>query len=185
MAKKQSYVAQINSPQWQRKRLDVFNERGFKCEKCGNDKEQLNVHHKEYQKGKLIWEYPNSELMVLCKSCHTKIHDEQKGDKVALTFAERYLIERIRIINKFDEDTLYQLTVFLDECIRKYPKTNIISNLFYADLFGYFEKIVSDLDFYMGKQKEYDELVESSREIEDALGDALDEIKKLKEKGNG
>lgn len=36
----------------------------------------LQVHHKRYIEGKLIWEYDDSDLVTLCKECHTLVHQE-------------------------------------------------------------------------------------------------------------
>jgi hypothetical protein len=70
-----TYWEKLQDPQWQRKRLEVMKEAGFRCQCCGNDEETLNVHHKEYFKSYEPWEYDNSQLAVLCKSCHEATHD--------------------------------------------------------------------------------------------------------------
>jgi hypothetical protein len=39
---------------------------------------KLNVHHKVYRENKLAWEYPDSDLITLCWSCHEKMHKDTK-----------------------------------------------------------------------------------------------------------
>lgn len=34
----------------------------------------LNVHHKEYIKGRKPWEYENEQLLTLCEECHEIEH---------------------------------------------------------------------------------------------------------------
>ena len=37
----------------------------------------LDTHHKYYQKGKLPWEYPDSALVTLCRTCHELEHQDK------------------------------------------------------------------------------------------------------------
>jgi 5-methylcytosine-specific restriction endonuclease McrA len=37
----------------------------------------LHVHHKYYQEGKLPWEYPDSALVTLCWKCHENLHQNE------------------------------------------------------------------------------------------------------------
>ena len=42
------------------------------------DKNQtLHVHHKKYIKGKMPWEYEDSDLISLCNLCHSNLHATQ------------------------------------------------------------------------------------------------------------
>ena len=65
--------AQYSHPKWRAKRIALFNERGKKCERCDNIN-NLEIHHKQYAKGKKVWEYPNTDLLILCSYCHSKEH---------------------------------------------------------------------------------------------------------------
>lgn len=67
---------QYKHPMWQKKRLDVLADSEFVCQRCFDDESQLHVHHRQYFKGRMIWEYDNSELEVLCESCHEAAHAE-------------------------------------------------------------------------------------------------------------
>lgn len=70
-----TYYEKLKSPQWQKKRLELLNDRGFKCELCGDKDSQLHVHHKIYKKSLSPWAYPNHNYAVLCDSCHKDSHD--------------------------------------------------------------------------------------------------------------
>lgn len=71
---RKSWSAQYKSPHWQRKRLEALNDAGFSCQVCQDKETTLHVHHKRYVKGRKIWEYEISELMVLCAPCHEATH---------------------------------------------------------------------------------------------------------------
>ena len=74
----QSYEA-LKRPRWQKKRLKVFERAGWACERCGDVKEELHVHHGfYYDKFRAPWEYPIESLKCLCKICHEAKHDEDK-----------------------------------------------------------------------------------------------------------
>lgn len=66
---------QYRHPQWQRKRLEVMEAHGFRCERCGADEVTLNVHHKRYVRDRKVWEYAVDELECLCERCHKQTHD--------------------------------------------------------------------------------------------------------------
>lgn len=68
-----TYYEQLRDPKWYAFRRLVFSCKGRRCAKCGS-KQTLDIHHKSYRKGHFAWEYPISNMMVLCRSCHRKIH---------------------------------------------------------------------------------------------------------------
>lgn len=74
MARK-SYKTLLQDARWQKKRLEVFNRAGWVCEWCGDDENNLQVHHGYYpknEKGKMAdpWEAPDDVLYCLCKDSH-------------------------------------------------------------------------------------------------------------------
>lgn len=71
---KMTYSEQLKHPLWQRKRLEVLNAANFQCGCCGDKEKTLHVHHKQYVKGRLPWEYEASDLEVLCVDCHEAAH---------------------------------------------------------------------------------------------------------------
>ena len=76
MEKKQTYWDKLQSPKWQKKRLEVLEYNAFQCQYCSEEDKQLHVHHPAYIKGREPWEYEKDELMVLCDKCHTNEHHD-------------------------------------------------------------------------------------------------------------
>lgn len=70
-----TYREQLLHPNWQRKRLDIMQRDEFQCQRCYDAENTLHVHHKQYVKGRLAWEYPDAELVTLCESCHEQMHE--------------------------------------------------------------------------------------------------------------
>lgn len=68
------YADQLKSPKWQRKRLEIMNRDGWRCTKCKDENEQLQVHHSRYIRGLMAWDYPDHLLITLCHSCHKNEH---------------------------------------------------------------------------------------------------------------
>lgn len=69
-----SFNYQYSHPDWRQKRVQVFSERGKKCEKCTRT-QNLEIHHVTYRNDRKVWEYPNSDLQVLCSECHSREHN--------------------------------------------------------------------------------------------------------------
>lgn len=64
------YSEQLKDPRWQKKRLEILEASGWRCEDCGAQDKTLHVHHCHYLKGKEPWEYSRDLLMTLCDQCH-------------------------------------------------------------------------------------------------------------------
>jgi hypothetical protein len=79
--------AQYSHPKWRAKRIALINERGKKCERCDNIN-NLEIHHKRYAKGKKVWEYPNTDLLILCSYCHSKEHNRPTVQYCEYEFCE-------------------------------------------------------------------------------------------------
>jgi 5-methylcytosine-specific restriction endonuclease McrA len=71
-----TYSQKLKDPRWQRKRLRVFERAKWKCEKCGDSKSELHVHHTKY--GGNPWDVPISMLQSLCSKCHGSHHNKNK-----------------------------------------------------------------------------------------------------------
>ena len=71
--KKQSYSDKLKSPQWQKKRLEIFSRDNWACVKCGDTETTLHVHHKEYINGNDPWDYDSCVFATLCEHCHQQI----------------------------------------------------------------------------------------------------------------
>lgn len=72
--KELTYAEKLRLPAWQRKRLEIMQRDGFRCQSCKSDRITLNVHHKVYIKGREPWDYPNDNFQTLCVVCHEKHH---------------------------------------------------------------------------------------------------------------
>lgn len=72
--KPMTYEEQLKDERWLKKRKQVLDTKGYVCANCGKTV-GLQVHHLEYKHGKLAWEYPMSNFVVLCETCHKKIHN--------------------------------------------------------------------------------------------------------------
>jgi 5-methylcytosine-specific restriction endonuclease McrA len=75
----EAYLERLRDPRWQRRRLDIFQRDAFTCQKCGDEKSTLHVHHWRYLFGRDPWEYSDEDLVTLCQSCHeqeTNFHRE-------------------------------------------------------------------------------------------------------------
>ena len=84
----QTYSDKLRSPKWQKLRLEKMVEAEWRCEICGDEEEELNVHHIRYVKSLEPWDYSKSELQCLCRTCHTLCH--ANADKV-LKYAKNKL----------------------------------------------------------------------------------------------
>lgn len=62
------YSEKLKDPRWQRKRLEIFERDNFTCLGCGDTKNTLNCHHKQYHGDP--WDAPNDSLETLCEECH-------------------------------------------------------------------------------------------------------------------
>jgi hypothetical protein len=148
MKKQSNYSEQVKSPLWQKKRLEVLNLRGFKCEICGNEKDQLHVHHRFYIKGRKIHEYDNDVLQVLCEKCHESEHEKQKK---TVKHDAKYdgLINCIEILQDMSEygQVHEQLSYFLSNLITM-NSPNFINNLSLISNFTDFELILRYVNMF-------------------------------------
>jgi hypothetical protein len=65
-----TWAEQYRHPKWQMRRLERMKAANATCERCGETDLTLNVHHKRYVKGRMVWEYSDAELECLCEPCH-------------------------------------------------------------------------------------------------------------------
>jgi hypothetical protein len=72
---KGTYAAYLHSSHWKKTRGLALQRAGYKCQACSTKNEILDVHHNNYER--LGYEEP-SDLLVLCRSCHSKVHEKLK-----------------------------------------------------------------------------------------------------------
>lgn len=82
----------LNCFEWQFKRFKILVRDNYTCEDCKKISDRLHVHHKFYLKDSLPWEIEDSELVSLCRSCHSNRHEnetiniyEKVGNQLKLT----------------------------------------------------------------------------------------------------
>lgn len=75
------YQEQLLTENWLKKRVLILKRDNYTCTNC-IQKNNLHVHHKKYINGRMCWDYPNALLTTLCKTCHNKLHKENKIDVV-------------------------------------------------------------------------------------------------------
>lgn len=83
-----TYSEKLQSPKWQKKRLEIFERDKWQCCRCGNNVSQLHVHHKTYEFGKDPWDYTDQNFMTVCEKCHSDI----EYDKTIFNATVKYLL---------------------------------------------------------------------------------------------
>lgn len=80
MAIRKPYELLLLDRRWQRKRLEVFDGANWKCEKCGDFRDEipLHAHHIEYLPGKEPWSYPPGKIVSVCEFCHQEAHGKRE-----------------------------------------------------------------------------------------------------------
>lgn len=68
------YSEQLKDKRWKIFRSAALAYYHNRCVCCGS-KENLQVHHMKYRKGRYAWEYNFDDVVVLCRDCHRKEHD--------------------------------------------------------------------------------------------------------------
>lgn len=101
-----SYSDKLKSPKWQKKRLEILNLIGFKCELCGCEEKELHVHHRFYLKGREVWQYDNDVFQVLCFDCHEKEHKKEPNIIEVIPEKHKELIQEISYLKNEDIQNL-------------------------------------------------------------------------------
>ncbi|MGL5348179.1 MAG: HNH endonuclease [Peptostreptococcaceae bacterium] len=73
-----SYGDYLKSDKWNKFRKKVRRMYGNKCMMCNCNDKELHVHHNNYDN---LYNESLIDVTLLCKDCHEKFHDIDKGDK--------------------------------------------------------------------------------------------------------
>jgi hypothetical protein len=65
------YKDYLQSPHWLKVSRDIIEARGRKCENCGEERGEINVHHLNYDH---LNGETDEDLQVLCRACHDRVH---------------------------------------------------------------------------------------------------------------
>jgi len=71
------YGVLLNTQEWQKKRYQIFKQKGNCCHSCETPY-HLQLHHQYYVEGWLPWDYPNDALIPLCQDCHQDVHNNYR-----------------------------------------------------------------------------------------------------------
>jgi len=104
---KMTYAEKLRDPRWQKKRLEILDDRGWACELCCNKDKTLHVHHVAYFHNKEPWQIDNDLLRVLCEDCHDIEHN---GEELEVT---------IDYLNSYWGYTKQEIAQFLTEGFRR------------------------------------------------------------------
>lgn len=66
---------QYQDPRWKARSQSLIEKRRC-CAKCGSNN-SLQAHHLVYLSDKMLWEYEDEQLEVLCEKCHLNEHGLQ------------------------------------------------------------------------------------------------------------
>jgi len=106
------YSEQLQDRRWKEKAQRVKVRDAFKCVLC-DSKKQLNVHHKRYAKKGMAWDVEDSDLITLCRDCHSKYHGHYKVNNAEERKSKR--VERSRTARERkvirEEDATFQNTL--------------------------------------------------------------------------
>ncbi len=116
------YSRKLQNPKWQKKRLEILQRDQFKCIHCGCDNKELHVHHRWYQFGKDIWDYPDTCFETLCFECHEYIEMNIKDST-----SDIQLMLRRTWLNQDDYNVICRLLIHLsDDSYKNYNSLHIV-----------------------------------------------------------
>lgn len=72
------YDEYLQTDHWKQTRQAALKRAKHKCQLC-NSKDSLNVHHNNYD---CLFHEKESDLIVLCKNCHSKFHDKLNNKEI-------------------------------------------------------------------------------------------------------
>lgn len=93
-----AYPEKLRDPRWQKKRLEILQRDGWKCQICQDEDRTLVVHHKDYLPKTDPWDYPDKLLITLCEACH---NEEMDGTPII----EQNLLHHLR--HSFNSSDLF------------------------------------------------------------------------------
>lgn len=144
MTKIKTYSEKLKDPRWQKKRLEIFNLRGFKCEKCGCEENELHIHHRFYISGREAWEYDNDVFQVLCSDCHKKEHDTKTKNNNSKYEEIIKKLEQIEAIDNRNIEAVYFILYMYIESKDFEFLVNLSNSLNSTSFFSVISYLVND-----------------------------------------
>lgn len=98
---RRSYSEKLKDPRWQKKRLEVFNAAGWRCQECRAEDQSLNVHHTLYPTGcEGPWDVPSELLLCLCETHHRERQEVEQ--RILVGVARRLCALNLRGLRAVD-----------------------------------------------------------------------------------
>ena len=69
-----TYLEKLEDLRWRERRDAIKRRDNYTCQKCGDRRNVLHVHHREYLSTREPWEYADCFLVTLCAPCHQRAH---------------------------------------------------------------------------------------------------------------
>jgi len=123
-----SYSEKLKNPQWQKKRLQIFQRDNWTCQSCGDTTSPLHIHHLKYFRVD-PWEYDDHFLVTYCETCHESEHhlgQSVRDSLIELVKADKIYIRPLGQLCVLIEDypPFYsQLREFLNQNMINFLKT--------------------------------------------------------------
>lgn len=113
-----TYSEKLKDPRWQRKRLEILQRDDFRCSCCGDESNQLQIHHTFYLSGKNPWEYDDQTLKTFCAKCHSEITERTPEYMMLSDDPERMmmntqLLRYFTTLNKVNSSLLFEMAYSL------------------------------------------------------------------------
>lgn len=106
------YTDKFLNPKWQKRRLKIFERDKFTCQRCGDTKKTLHVHHEYYLPDTEPWDYPDEAFKTLCVDCHT----------IEKWFQDALVSSFTTCSTKLDDFKLYHRKVFITKFFHYFNK---------------------------------------------------------------
>lgn len=91
MSYRDEYIKFMASDKWATRKRVYYSGHEKKCKACGSD-ENIHLHHKTYER---MGSELDEDLVPLCQTCHTKVHDLHRGSKHDLESATAWIIASV------------------------------------------------------------------------------------------
>lgn len=148
-----NYKDQLKTPEWKAKRDAIVERDLHKCVRC-DAKKSLQVHHLYYNLSCNAWEYPDTALITLCKSCHEKEHCVKPTKQAPETFVKTFFKEWLLVkpgLTGLETFILMHLMENMDICneIKFTPKKVQVL----ADILGTTKKSIQTTFYKLLKRK--------------------------------
>lgn len=134
-----TYSESLKHPDWQRKRLEIFQRDNWRCKLCDNKDKQLCVHHLCYAERGTWRGVPDKFLITVCNECHSeiggfRIPQARRAEAPRIAEPISWSPKPVETMN--ESQTLARLAVVFDAAAKTIPERGIYKH-------GIIEKLCS------------------------------------------